>query len=78
MKALFYEEPRVMHIYEVETPPLEPDNVLVRVAFSGICGSELSSYLGHNGLRKPPQIFVHELLVRLSPFARQNRNGRVR
>jgi threonine dehydrogenase-like Zn-dependent dehydrogenase len=30
------------------------------VAYSGICGSELGGYLGHNALRKPPLVMGHE------------------
>ncbi len=57
MKALVYEGPREMNVREVDVPTVEPDEVLIRVAYSGICGSELSGYLGQNALRKPPLIF---------------------
>jgi threonine dehydrogenase-like Zn-dependent dehydrogenase len=60
MKALVYEGPRDMNVREVDVPTLEPDEVLIQVAYSGICGSELSGYLGQNALRKPPLIFGHE------------------
>jgi len=60
MKALVYEGPREMHIRDVAPPVPEEDEVLIRVAYSGICGSELSGYLGHNALRKPPLVFGHE------------------
>jgi threonine dehydrogenase-like Zn-dependent dehydrogenase len=60
MKALVYEGPREMNVREVDVPTLEPDEVLIRVAYSGICGSELSGYLGQNALRKPPLVFGHE------------------
>lgn len=60
MKALVYEGPRQMVIRDVPVPTLKPDEVLVRVAYSGICGSELSGYEGRNALRKPPLIMGHE------------------
>ena len=60
MKALVYEGPRKMTVREVDMPTVEPDEVLIRVAYSGICGSELSGYLGQNALRKPPLVFGHE------------------
>ena len=41
-------------------PVLQPDEVLIRVAYSGICGSELSGYEGKNALRRPPLIMGHE------------------
>ncbi|MFC5449249.1 zinc-dependent alcohol dehydrogenase [Paenibacillus aestuarii] len=60
MKALIYEGPRSMHMREVEIPVPKADEVLIRVERAGICGSELSGYLGHNSLRKPPLIMGHE------------------
>lgn len=60
MKALVYEAPRILRIRDVPVPEPGPGEVLVRVAYSGICGSELSGYLGHNELRRPPLIFGHE------------------
>jgi threonine dehydrogenase-like Zn-dependent dehydrogenase len=60
MKALIYEGPSVMNIREAETPAPGEDDILIRVAYSGICGSELSGFLGRNSLRKPPMIFGHE------------------
>ena len=60
MKALVYEGPRIMQLREVPCPELQQDEVLIRVERAGICGSELSGYLGHNSLRKPPLIMGHE------------------
>jgi threonine dehydrogenase-like Zn-dependent dehydrogenase len=60
MKALVWEGPRQMNVREMADPHPADDEVLVRVAFSGICGSELGGYLGHNTLRKPPLVMGHE------------------
>jgi 2-desacetyl-2-hydroxyethyl bacteriochlorophyllide A dehydrogenase len=60
MKALVYEGPRIMSIREVDIPVPGEKEVLIRVEKAGICGSELSGYLGHNSLRKPPLIMGHE------------------
>lgn len=60
MKALVYEGPRIMEMRAVPIPVPEADEVLIRVEQAGICGSELSGYLGHNSLRKPPLIMGHE------------------
>jgi len=60
MSALVYEAPMQMNMRQVPMPVLQPDEVLIRVAYSGICGSELSGYEGKNSLRKPPLIMGHE------------------
>ncbi len=60
MKALVWEAPRVMVMREQEEPTPQPDEVVIRVTYAGICGSELSGYLGHNALRVPPLIMGHE------------------
>ncbi|MEX1021493.1 MAG: zinc-binding dehydrogenase [Litorilinea sp.] len=60
MQALVWEGPRQMVMREVAEPEPGPEEVVVKVRFSGICGSELGGYLGHNSLRKPPLIMGHE------------------
>lgn len=60
MKTLVYEGPRQLNIREIPEPELGPDEVLIKVSYSGICGSELGGYLGHNSLRQPPLIMGHE------------------
>ncbi|MFK7692233.1 zinc-binding dehydrogenase [Paenibacillus sp. HJGM_3] len=60
MKAVIYEGPQQMNVRQTVNPIPTEDEVLIRVVYSGICGSELSGYLGHNSLRTPPMIFGHE------------------
>lgn len=60
MKALVWEAPREMVIREYPLPEPQPDEALIKIAYAGICGSELSGYLGHNALRVPPLIMGHE------------------
>lgn len=60
MRALVWEAPRVLAEREIPTPVPAANEVLIRVAYAGICGSELSGYLGHNALRVPPLIMGHE------------------
>ena len=60
MSALVYEAPFQMNVRQVPIPMIQPDEALIRVAYSGICGSELSGYEGKNSLRKPPLIMGHE------------------
>lgn len=60
MRALVWEAPRVMAMREQGEPTPQPDEVVIKVVYAGICGSELSGYLGHNALRVPPLIMGHE------------------
>jgi len=49
-----------MAMDERTVPQPGPDEVLIRVTYAGICGSELNGYLGHNSLLVPPLVFGHE------------------
>jgi threonine dehydrogenase-like Zn-dependent dehydrogenase len=60
MEALVWEAPHVMALRDRQLPPLGDEEALVEVAYVGICGSELSGYLGHNALRVPPLVMGHE------------------
>jgi threonine dehydrogenase-like Zn-dependent dehydrogenase len=60
MKALVWEAPRKMVMRNLEKPTAARGEVVLRVIFAGICGSELSGYLGHNALRVPPLVMGHE------------------
>ncbi len=60
MQALVWEGPREMALKEMPLPILAPDEVLIEVAYCGICGAELSGYLGQSALRKPPLVMGHE------------------
>lgn len=52
--------PKQMEMQEIESPQAVSGEVVLRVDAVGICGSELSGYLGHNSLRVPPLIMGHE------------------
>ncbi|MDA8195406.1 MAG: alcohol dehydrogenase catalytic domain-containing protein, partial [Thermaerobacter sp.] len=45
---------------EISTSRPQPGWAVMQVAAAGVCGSELSAYLGHNELRQPPLIMGHE------------------
>ena len=75
MNALVWEAPRAMAMREQVVPVPAAGEVLVKVAYAGICGSELSGYLGHNALRVPPLVMGHEFageVVEASQWSRQN------
>ncbi len=60
MDALVWLGPRQMVLRPEPIPEPAADEVLIQVQAVGICGSELSGYLGHNSLRRPPLIMGHE------------------
>lgn len=47
-------------------PNLSAGEVEVGIEVAGICGSDISGFLGHSALRKPPLVMGHELVGRLS------------
>jgi 2-desacetyl-2-hydroxyethyl bacteriochlorophyllide A dehydrogenase len=46
MKTAIIHGPRDVQVEDVDTPQIEPQDVLVRVRASGICGSDVHRYLG--------------------------------
>lgn len=60
MKALLLAEYRRLQIADFPTPTPAPDEVLVRVAACGICGSDVHGYDGSSGRRIPPIVMGHE------------------
>ena len=71
MKALVWEAARTMTLRDQPEPTATGDEIVIRVGHAGICGSELSGYLGHNALRAPPLIMGHEFageIVDLGPL----------
>lgn len=68
MQALVWEGPREMQLREQDVPRPKPGEVVVKVEYAGICGSELSGYLGHNSLRVPPLVMGHEFSGTIAAF----------
>jgi L-iditol 2-dehydrogenase len=60
MKALVLEEYNKLIYKEVPEPQVGPDDVLVQVKASGICGSDVHGMDGSTGRRVPPLIMGHE------------------
>lgn len=69
MKAMVWTNPREFQHCEIEDPILQPGEVILRVSKAGICGSELSGYLGENSLRQPPLVMGHEFTGRVVEIA---------
>jgi 2-desacetyl-2-hydroxyethyl bacteriochlorophyllide A dehydrogenase len=62
MKALVYSEINQMTMGMRPEPVPGPDDVLLRVSGTGICGSDLAGFLGLSPRRKPPLVLGHEAI----------------
>ena len=60
MKALLLTSYSHLEVADVPTPIPAPDEVLIRVAACGICGSDVHGYDGSSGRRIPPIVMGHE------------------
>lgn len=61
MKAVFVEDAEKISIKEIEIPVVKKDEVLIKVAVAGICGSDIHTYKGLHPFRKPPVVIGHEV-----------------
>lgn len=60
IRVLVYDGPHEMHVDARPRPNPGPDEVLFRVAYVGICGSDLHGYTGESGRRVPGMVMGHE------------------
>lgn len=60
MKALILSDYRHLEIIETDAPKPTNDELLIRIAACGICGSDIHGYDGSTGRRLPPIVMGHE------------------
>ncbi|MCQ9388205.1 zinc-binding dehydrogenase [Brevibacterium sp. 50QC2O2] len=60
MRALVLTDFHQLDVVQVPTPEPGPDEVLLRIVATGICGSDFHGFTGENGRRIPGQIMGHE------------------
>jgi L-iditol 2-dehydrogenase len=60
MKALLLKEYRQLEVVDFPRPEIAANEVLIRVAACGICGSDVHGYDGSTGRRIPPLVMGHE------------------
>ena len=60
MKALLLSQYRHLELTDLAVPEFGRDEVLIRVAACGICGSDVHGYDGSSGRRIPPIVMGHE------------------
>jgi len=74
MKALLLTKYRSLEIAELPTPAPGPDEVLIRVAACGICGSDVHGYDGSSGRRIPPIVMGHEAAGTIAALGKNVKN----
>lgn len=65
MKALSFLGKNRVEVVEKPIPEPKPGQVLIQVAFAGICGSDLSILAGKHPRAKPPLVMGHEFSGRI-------------
>ena len=65
MRALVFHGPRDMTVEDRPEPEPGPDDTLLAIIATGICGSDLHGYTGETGRRHPGQIMGHETVARV-------------
>ena len=66
MRALVYTAPEKVELSDYPRPKLAPGESEVKVEVAGVCGSDISGFLGHSSIRKPPLIMGHEFVGQLA------------
>jgi threonine dehydrogenase-like Zn-dependent dehydrogenase len=66
VRALVYTAPGEVMLRDCPRPQAIDGHVEIAVAAAGICGSDISGFLGHSRRRVPPLVLGHELVGRTS------------
>ena len=66
MRALVYTAPGTVEMQDRPRPSLSGNEVEIRIEAAGICGSDISGFLGHSPRRLPGLVLGHELVGRLA------------
>ena len=64
MRALVYTAPHEVTMEDRPRPQPAPGECEIAIAAAGICGSDISGFLGHSRRRIPPLVLGHELVGR--------------
>src|ERR1019366_102817 len=62
MRALVYTAPHEVTLEDHPRPAPVPGEIEIAVTAAGICGSDISGFLGHSRRRVPPLVLGHELV----------------
>jgi threonine dehydrogenase-like Zn-dependent dehydrogenase len=75
MRALVLKENWKLAVEDVADPELRPDEVMIEIVATGICGSDFHGFSGENGRRRPGQIMGHETVGRIAAVGSAVREG---
>jgi 2-desacetyl-2-hydroxyethyl bacteriochlorophyllide A dehydrogenase len=64
MRALVYTAPGKVELEERPRPAPSSGEEEIAIEVAGVCGSDISGFLGHSALRRPPLVLGHELVGR--------------
>lgn len=71
MKALVYSDIRQVTLETRPEPVPAPEEALLRVRATGICGSDLAGFLGLSPRRQPPLVLGHEVVGTIAAMPQQ-------
>lgn len=71
MRTLVFLGPRSLAVEDRPDPKPGPDDVLIHIFASGICGSDLHGYVGDTGRRLPGMVMGHEMSGTVESFGGQ-------
>lgn len=66
MRAAILVAPRQFELCEVPRPSIGPDDVLIRVLRTGICGTDMHIWNGHYAADRLPMVPGHEFCGRIA------------
>ncbi|MDY2812352.1 MAG: zinc-binding alcohol dehydrogenase family protein [Dorea sp.] len=75
MKAIYINEPGIVEIRDIEMPVRKKGEVLLKILYGGICGSDLGSYRGTFAYFDYPRIPGHEFSAEVIEADENNEYG---
>ncbi len=66
MRSLVYTAPGRVELERRPRPEPQNGEEEIAIEVAGVCGSDISGFLGHSALRRPPLVLGHELVGRRS------------
>ena len=61
IKAALYKNSRVVEVKEIKKPEIKDNEALIKVKYTGICGTDIHIYEGLHPRAKAPLVMSHEI-----------------